>query len=176
MERAPPLFFLLVAAGPCFSILYSKTDGPSFTSCTRAVNDACLDTHIHYCRSSVREVLMGVTGHTSKAYFLRLYQHLYGYNKLTQVLLLVIRIMDDVKDYEKDKVVHPDRHVLYYLQHATCNTLLRRPLPRGLIKFEEVTNFINIAMASTVVYGVLLGLRFGSSVGISYEVQVTQSN
>ena len=28
-----------------------------------------------------------------------------------QVLLLVIRIMDDVKDYDKDKVVHPDRFI-----------------------------------------------------------------
>ena len=25
------------------------------------------------------------------------------------VLLLVIRVMDDVKDYDKDKIVHPDR-------------------------------------------------------------------
>ena len=26
-ERAPPLFFLMMAAGPCLSILYSKTEG-----------------------------------------------------------------------------------------------------------------------------------------------------
>ena len=25
------------------------------------------------------------------------------------VLLLVIRVMDDVKDYEKDKIIHSDR-------------------------------------------------------------------
>ena len=29
----------------------------------------------------------------------------------SQVLLLIIRIMDDVKDFEKDKVIHPDRWV-----------------------------------------------------------------
>lgn len=37
---------------------------------------------------------------------------------------------------------------------------------------EEVAMFINIAMLSTAVYGVLLGLRFGASVGITYELQV----
>ena len=47
-----------------------------------------------------------------------------------------------------------------------------RPLPRGLIKFEEVSLFLNIAMLSTVVYGVLLGLRYGAPVGVSYEFQV----
>ena len=49
---------------------------------------------------------------------------------------------------------------------------MRRPLPRGLIKFEEVTTFINIATLSMMVYGVLLGLRFGISVGAIYELQV----
>ena len=30
-----------------------------------------------------------------------------------QVLLLLIRVMDDVKDYDKDKIVHPERQVSY---------------------------------------------------------------
>jgi 4-hydroxybenzoate polyprenyltransferase len=111
-ERAPPLFFLMMAAGPCLSILYSKTEG-----------------------FPIEKFIWAILGE--------------------QVLLLLVRIMDDVKDYEKDKVVHPDR-----------------PLPRGLIKFEEVSLFLNIAMLSTVVYGVLLGLRFGTSVAVSYELQV----
>lgn len=27
-----------------------------------------------------------------------------------KILLLMVRIMDDVKDYEKDKIVHPERY------------------------------------------------------------------
>ena len=37
------------------------------------------------------------------------------------VLLLVIRVMDDVKDYEKDKIVHPDRYA-----HSGDRTLMER--------------------------------------------------
>ena len=30
----------------------------------------------------------------------------------SKILLLVIRVMDDVKDFEKDKIVHPERYLL----------------------------------------------------------------
>ena len=65
--------------------------------------------------------------------------------------------------------------LLYVCNSITCVYkwyIQCRPLPRGLIKFEEVSLFLNIAMLSTVVYGVLLGLRFGTSVAVSYELQV----
>lgn len=65
-ERAPPLVFVLLSAGPCLSGLY------------------VVEGHLHWEKflfSFIAEL----------------------------VLLLVVRIMDDVKDYEKDKIVHPER-------------------------------------------------------------------
>ena len=44
---------------------------------------------------------------------------------LLQILLLTIRIMDDVKDYDKDVVVHPDRYV-----HVHVHNIL---LPSALV-------------------------------------------
>lgn len=43
------------------------------------------------------------------------------------ILLITLRIMDDVKDYEKDKICHPD-----------C------PLPRGFMAYDEVCTVINM--------------------------------
>lgn len=71
------------------------------------------------------------------------------------VLLLTVRVMDDVKDYEKDKVVHPDR-----------------PLPRGLIRYDEVRTVIWLSQLSMVVYGFLIGVRFGWLPGLFFFLQV----
>eukprot|EP01137_Pigoraptor_chileana_P011133 Opistho-2@61540 len=47
------------------------------------------------------------------------------------LFLITIRFMDDVKDFDKDCEVHPDR-----------------PLPRGLLKVSEVTNAVRYLLAS----------------------------
>lgn len=53
-------------------------------------------------------------------------------------LFATLRLMDELKDYHKDKVAHPER-----------------PLPRGLLKAERVSTVINALM----VFGI--GLSFG---------------
>lgn len=111
-ERAPPLIFVLLAAGPCLSGL-SATEG----------------------RIDLEKFLWALVGEL--------------------VLLLLIRVMDDVKDFEKDKVVHPER-----------------PLPRGLIRFDEVVTAIHLTLCFMVLYGFLLGLRFNWSVAILFALQI----
>jgi 4-hydroxybenzoate polyprenyltransferase len=112
MERAPPLYILLIATGSCLSVLYSTASG-----------------------LPVEKFLWAAMGE--------------------QILLLLTRVMDDVKNFERDKTAHPDK-----------------PLPRGLIRLDEVRQFIGIALTSTAVYGVILSLRFGFGVGAAYELQI----
>lgn len=58
-------------------------------------------------------------------------------------LLVLIRLMDEVKDYEKDRVAHPER-----------------PLPRGLLTTAEVRGGVRVATAALVAFaGVLAGAR-----------------
>lgn len=71
------------------------------------------------------------------------------------VLLLLIRVMDDVKDYDKDKIVHPER-----------------PLPRGLISVEETIKVINVTLFLLVLYAGMLGVRFSWSVAFLFLLQV----
>ena len=56
--------------------------------------------------------------------------------------------MDDVKDYDKDVIVHPDR-----------------PLPRGLIAYDEVALVVKITLAILIGYSVLMAVRYGPQVG-----------
>lgn len=81
--------------------------------------------------------------------------------------------MDDIKDYEKDKIVHPDRYEYYSYQHWCRNCPLTRPLPRGLIRYEEVLQAINYTLIFLVVYAVLLGLRYNWTVGALFGVEVS---
>ncbi|XP_065183278.1 uncharacterized protein LOC135814138 isoform X2 [Sycon ciliatum] len=64
-------------------------------------------------------------------------------------VLLLVRVMDDVKDYDTDVEVHPDR-----------------PLPRGLLTVDEVVHAIKIATVSlfglALVYGILYGFTAGA--------------
>ena len=46
-----------------------------------------------------------------------------------QMLLLVVRVMDDVKDYEKDKIVHPERSVETALMHRVTTTCRVSTMP-----------------------------------------------
>jgi 4-hydroxybenzoate polyprenyltransferase len=64
------------------------------------------------------------------------------------LLLLTIRVMDDVKDYDKDVIVHPDR-----------------PLPRGLISVEEVTMAIKMSLALLLLLAFLIGWRYDRQTG-----------
>ena len=52
----------------------------------------------------------------------------------------VLRIMDECKDYEKDRVAHP-----------------HRPLPRGLLAPEQVAGAVNGLAVAMLVFGVVVG-------------------
>lgn len=67
------------------------------------------------------------------------------------ILLITLRIMDDVKDYEKDKICHPDR-----------------PLPRGFMAYDEVCTVLN--MIPLLMFGLAGGLfwRYNVVVASSY--------
>lgn len=111
-ERAPPVVYLLLAAGACLSGL-----------------------QLFQGRVTPWELLWGITGQLP--------------------LLFLIRLMDEVKDFEKDKVVHPER-----------------PLPRGLIEYSEVVSVIHAISVALVLYSLLLGITFGAGVGVAYFLQV----
>jgi len=51
----------------------------------------------------------------------------------------LLRLMDELKDFEKDKIAHPDR-----------------PLPRGLLQKKEVSRTINRGEVSLLVYSLLI--------------------
>lgn len=68
---------------------------------------------------------------------------------LSQVLFLVLlRIMDERKDLEKDKVAHPER-----------------PLPRGLLKLPEVDRAIAILAVALFVLAVIVGVAMNATAG-----------
>ena len=57
------------------------------------------------------------------------------------VLLVVMRMMDELKDLDKDRIAHPDR-----------------PLPRGLISPEEVRYGLRISIGVLLCASILIGL------------------
>jgi hypothetical protein len=59
-----------------------------------------------------------------------------------------------------------------YCQSA-C-TPLCRPLPRGLIRFDEVVNMIHLVGIFLLGYAILLGLRFNWTVALLFTLQVSQ--
>ena len=65
-----------------------------------------------------------------------------------QSLLITVRVMDDVKDYDLDVKIHPER-----------------PLPRGLLAYDEVVLVIKLTLAGLLGYACLMGARFGANVG-----------
>ena len=92
-----------------------------------------------------------------------------------QVLLLLIRVMDDVKDYDKDKIVHPLRCEIVP-PTFTCWSLSPhpiRPLPRGLIRVSEVIQVIHGTLLAMLLYAAILALRFNPAVGFLFTVQVS---
>ena len=54
------------------------------------------------------------------------------------------------------------------------HTCTRRPLPRGLIRFDEVVMAIHLTLCFLVLYGFLLGLRFNWTVAILFALQVSR--
>lgn len=90
--------------------------------------------------------------------------------------------MDDVKDYDLDCSIHPERYFNKHIQ--TIITFLTaipslffvlvcfRPLPRGLLKYDDVVVAINLVLAAMILYAVILGVWFNPSVGITFGIQV----
>ena len=62
----------------------------------------------------------------------------------------VLRIMDEYKDYEKDRIAHP-----------------HRPLPRGLLAPEQVAGAVNGLAVVMLLLGAAIGLR-NSPAGLCY--------
>ena len=50
-----------------------------------------------------------------------------------------------------------------------------RPLPRGLLRFEEAKTAVNLTQLGLIVYGILLAVRFSWSVGLLFILQVRSS-
>ena len=71
------------------------------------------------------------------------------------LLLFCLRMMDDVKDYEKDVIVHPDR-----------------PLPRGLLQKREVEIVIRVTVLALALYSVIVGIALGWSAGLWFAADV----
>jgi hypothetical protein len=70
-------------------------------------------------------------------------------------LLVLLRLMDEVKDEEKDKVAHPDR-----------------PLPRGLLTAAEVRGAISTVAASLLAYAALLSAAFNMTMSVMFAACV----
>ena len=68
----------------------------------------------------------------------------------TFLFFAVLRIMDEHKDYEKDKIAHP-----------------HRPLPRGLIAAEQVAVAVKGLAVAMLLFSVVVGLA-NRPAGISY--------
>jgi hypothetical protein len=69
------------------------------------------------------------------------------------VFITELRFMDELKDYEKDKIAHPDR-----------------PLPRGLVTTVQVQSLVNITFLFLVV---LTGLSFVFSLSAGIYLSIT---
>lgn len=64
-----------------------------------------------------------------------------------------LRFMDELKDFEKDKVAHPDR-----------------PLPSGLITTKQVGQLINLGMALHILWCALGFIVFGKATGTLFSI------
>jgi 4-hydroxybenzoate polyprenyltransferase len=67
------------------------------------------------------------------------------------VFLAQIRFMDELKDFEKDKVAHPER-----------------PLPRGLFTLEEFDRFIRFSNLGMVFVSILAAALVGFKAGLYF--------
>jgi 4-hydroxybenzoate polyprenyltransferase len=67
------------------------------------------------------------------------------------LFLFLARLMDEKKDFEKDKVAHPDR-----------------PLPRGLLSIADVERGLLIFVAVCFVFAAVVGSLFGIVAGALY--------
>lgn len=74
------------------------------------------------------------------------------------VLLVVMRMMDELKDLDKDRIAHP-----------------ARPLPRGLISPEEVRSGLRIAIGLLLVVSVFIGLLWNPVAGVLLGLSVGYS-
>ncbi len=63
----------------------------------------------------------------------------------------VLRLMDEYKDFEKDKIAHPER-----------------PLPRGLLGVGEVKRVILLGTLMMGIYGLFVGLAFNWAAGATF--------
>jgi 4-hydroxybenzoate polyprenyltransferase len=68
----------------------------------------------------------------------------------TTLMLIQMRLGDEIKDYEKDKIIHPER-----------------PLPRGLLNLEEVTKALYAIFFLTLLVGIILAFSVSGLGGLS---------
>jgi 4-hydroxybenzoate polyprenyltransferase len=73
-------------------------------------------------------------------------------------LLVLMRMMDEIKDFEKDRVAHPER-----------------PLPRGLVSREALRHVMLVAMLVLLVYAGVLGVTRNAVAGSLYAITVAYS-
>jgi 4-hydroxybenzoate polyprenyltransferase len=109
-ERSPLFILLLLATGPLFSGYFLSQ-----------VHGSCADSPRGVCLQSSFGIAAGITAVIASVMF-----------------MVLARMMDELKDFEKDKIANPNR-----------------PLPRGLISPQE--------MSSAILYLFLLLLALSSS-------------
>ncbi len=66
------------------------------------------------------------------------------------LFLAVLRIMDELKDYQKDRIAHPDR-----------------PLPRGVLRPRQVAAAVKGLVMAMLLFALAVGLR-NTPAGLSY--------
>ena len=74
------------------------------------------------------------------------------------VLLVIMRMMDELKDLDKDRIAHPTR-----------------PLPRGLISPEEVRSGLRISIGLLRIASVFIGLLRNPMAGVLLSLSVGYS-
>ncbi len=73
-------------------------------------------------------------------------------------LLMLMRMMDEIKDFEKDKVAHPER-----------------PLPRGLVSIDGLHRAMWLTVAILFVYSGIIALAQNLAAAASYAATVAYS-
>ncbi|MFZ4714636.1 MAG: UbiA family prenyltransferase [Bacteriovoracaceae bacterium] len=68
----------------------------------------------------------------------------------TTLMLIQMRLGDEIKDFEKDKIIHPER-----------------PLPRGLLSIKEVTQALYAIFFLTLIVGTAIAFSISMIGGIS---------
>ncbi|XP_065897804.1 uncharacterized protein [Dysidea avara] len=69
------------------------------------------------------------------------------------LLFVILRIMDDVKDYETDKICHPDR-----------------PIPRGSMSYDEVCKVISVLPLLLLTFTGALAWRYNYTIAVVYFI------